>query len=232
MPSIVSLPLFVLGIFSSTFAANACSITALIAARPTNGMLVLARAEPDTVLVTTDTADFISNDRPSPEVLRARAPAAQRFTAIEVHGDGLPITSGSTFAAVPWAYGPDCSYIAWEGSTQWVPAGDEVLFRLIRTRRIDGQEPVVDVLGWHSPYPTGELWKYESRGEPVGNKDQWLTAREYYELILQLPTSEGVGGERRTLLREIERVFSQSDRWKTRFPGSTILNGYVGRSQN
>ena len=208
---------------------STCSIGSLIGARPTNRMLVVARALPDTVLVPTDTADFLERDRPSETQLRVQVPVAQRFEAIRVFGDGLPIVPNSTFAVIPWGYAADCSYQAWEGSSRWVPPGDEVLFSLAPTRRTESQEPIVDVLGWHSPYPTGEFWKYEDRGQEIGPRAGWLTADEYFELILELPTTDSALG-RREKREAVERAFGKSVRWQSTFPGSAILEAYRGRN--
>jgi hypothetical protein len=62
-----------------------------------------------------------------------------------------------------------------------------VLFRLEAPRLAGTGDGVAtfDVLGWHSPYPTGSLLEYSARR--TGPREAWLPAADYYDLLASLP---------------------------------------------
>ena len=127
---------------------------------------------------------------------------------------------GSEFDVVPWAYGTSCARVVWT-SESWVRPGSEVVFLLGTPRAASSS--TYDVLGWHSPYPTGEFLPWRTQPRPPSDRSEWLNAREYFELVRRLPISQS----RFTYPDSAEagiRVFEEGPpEWSSKFPGYEIL---------
>ena len=205
--------------------AERCSMRALITERPSWGTLILAVALPDTVRASAH--DFLPKSRLAWAGMPPIASWGQRFVALEVVAGTFEIEPGGEFVAVPWQYNSDCSPAPWTGSARWVEPGAEALFQVSPTRVWSTSVPMVDVHGWHVPYPTGEFWKYEGGGanKPL-DRTQWLSAREYFELLRALPDDPWSNADRASVLAAVENAFARSGRLATTFPGNEVLAQY------
>jgi hypothetical protein len=106
----------------------------------------------------------------------------QRFEVVEADSAVHP---GQSLVVVPWGYGPNCGPLLWSESFVWVDPGAEVVFFL---PLLDDGVEGFDVLGWHYPYPTCVLIEHEAPGIP--ERDEWMTASEYYDLARALPDDD------------------------------------------
>ena len=156
---------------------------------------------------------------------------AHRFEVVQASQSSLAPGAEASFLVVPWAYDPSCARALWKDSS-WVPSGVEVVFLLGPRRDAGASEPVFDVLGLHSPYPYGSLLASRSRVERSDDLREWLTPREYFDLVSALPVVRRPDQFARDG-DEAQRVFGEGPvRWSTVFPGSEILrrfrDGWIG----
>jgi hypothetical protein len=139
-----------------------------------------------------------------------------RFRVLEVVGEGGGLEGLSTVLVVPWGYDAGCFALVWDDDN-WVPPGDTAVFLFSRDQLAGGGEPVVHVLGWHRPFPHGELL---GGGMP---RSDWLSAREYLSLLRALPVVRP-GIPEGQWAREVLRVFENGPpEWSEKYPGSEIL---------
>jgi len=164
-------------------------VDGLVLFREEGSVAVLARATPHWREVVTRSEELLGDFRYLPEYATVRT-RGQVFEIVSSDGAGFLPVGERQFVAVPWSFGPGCAEEGWEGP-EWVPPGDTVTFLLVPTRtRSSWREglPVFDVLGWHQPYPVGDLipfWRSGPRSNP-----NWLSASEFFKLVsLLLPRS-------------------------------------------
>lgn len=187
----------VLAVLSSLVgeASGACSLWIPVAAGP-GDVTVLAVATDARVSIDPET-DLPERgwrhtaDGPLPEVW------GQMFTVVDHRGaPRAEWLSSQTLVVVPWEYDPACRLEPWSDSV-WVAVGDTVVFTLSSTSRAAVRPYTYHVLGWHAPYPTGELIRYRFRNP---KDDPWLRPREYFEMLRILPAAaERRGGSRKAL---------------------------------
>jgi hypothetical protein len=180
-----------------------------------------------TIVLVAATAESVGVPLPDHALLSDRFPdttrgvVAYRFRVIQAAGGATDQERLETFLAVPWKYDSACALMPW-GSDEWVPAGEEAVFALMRRRTVAAGEPLYDLLGEHLPYPQGAFLKYESTPAPPSDRAEWLSAREYFALLTSLPEMPAEDGAVR--LERFERVFAAGDRrWSSTFPGAEIL---------
>ncbi len=131
------------------------------------------------------------------------------------------LAPADTFLAVPWAYDTTCNRHAWEES-RWVPSGAAVVFRVDLARKYERRR-VIDVLGWHDPYPFGRLL---GRGDALNTPadiDEWLPASQVFRILSEAPRpdSPDTRGEQ---LQRLESVYRSGPMaMLERFPGPEIL---------
>lgn len=166
--------------------APSLGVDGLVLFREAGSVAVLAEATPYWQPVSTPSEELLGDFRYLPEYASARA-QGQVFRLLEADRPEVVAAPDGRFVVVPWSFGPGCAEEGW-GSPDWVRAGDTVAFLLAPTR-VSSRERrdlrVFDVLGWHQPYPTGELipfWRRDRRSDSV-----WLTAVEFYALLQVLP---------------------------------------------
>ena len=167
--------------------APGLGVDGLVAFRDQGSVAVLAEATSFWRPVATKTEELLGDFRYLPEYASARA-QGQIFKLVDSDAAKLVADSDGRFVVVPWSFGLGCAEEGWE-SPEWVPPGDTVAFLLVPTRTRSssaGGSPVFDVLGWHQPYPVGELIPFWRKGLRV-NPD-WLSAQDFYELLTVLPS--------------------------------------------
>jgi hypothetical protein len=197
--------------------------------RKAGSVAVLARATDRWDGVPTDAHDLLGDFRFLPPDATQNT-RGQVFELLEAEEGWAPADPDGWFAVVPWTLGCGCADEGWD-RPDWVPPGDTVTFLLSRTRErmptIWNGPPVYDVLGWHQPYPTGDFVPFwRTSREPIPD---WLTAREFFELLQVLPTEHALrldaGASFRSLLAWLEEV----PRRREAFPVSTILSEWEKR---
>lgn len=151
--------------------------------RPNGFAAVLAKPTPDSILAELNSFDWYdwAGDSFTPKPAPSDRTWGQVFEAVDVlDPDSLGlIRPGEEFVAVPWVYDAACHPEPWDSSTVWVGSTEQV-FYVSRTRRTrTSRGPVIDVLGWHSPYPSGLFLKYETQ-EP---RADWLPATAFFEFL-------------------------------------------------
>ena len=159
----------------------------LIGFRDQGSVAVLARATSYWRPVSTRSEELLGDFKYLPEYASARA-QGQIFQLLESDASEWMGGEDVRFVAVPWSFGPGCAEEGWQ-APEWVEPGDTVAFLLSPTRARSGKAgslPVFDVLGWHQPYPVGELIPFW-RKSPEKNPN-WLTAQEFYQLLTVLPS--------------------------------------------
>ncbi|MEQ9569460.1 MAG: hypothetical protein RLN75_04665 [Longimicrobiales bacterium] len=159
-----------------------CDMSSFLA-RPEGFVAVLAKPTPDSILAELNSFDWYdwAGDSFTPKPAPSDRTWGQVFEAVDVlDPDSLGLVRpGEEFVAVPWVYDAACHPEPWDSSAVWVGAAEQV-FYMRRTRRIRTlRGPVVDVLGWHSPYPRALFLKYETE-EP---RADWLPATTYFEFL-------------------------------------------------
>jgi hypothetical protein len=151
-----------------------------------------------------------------------RQVVAHRFRVVEMTGAGPRLSAGETFLAVPWGYDAACDLTLWIDDG-WVPAGAEAVFLGAAWREEARGERILDTLGYHGPYPYGWALRFEGTPPPPEDRAEWLSAREYFELVNTLPTRPA-SESRAARGAAIERHMATLDeRVRTVFPGSEIL---------
>jgi len=129
---------------------------------------------------------------------------------------------------VPWAYGPDCRPIAWQGRLRWMPEGRRgaVTGWLRPQAGWIGGLPTFDVeMAWREP-----IW---SEGEPrwpdaAGNARR-MTPEQFLELYSALPTFE-------LLKQDPQAAAERMRRWEREHPElvrlapAATMTGYVYRN--
>ena len=147
-----------------------------------------------------------------------------QFVVREVGPGPDRLSEGDLMTVVPWGYAEDCTRDVWS-EEGWVSEGQEVVFLLGAPR--PGADSTFDVLGWHTPYPAGEFFRFRARPLPPEDRSEWLDARGYFELVSRLPTST-----RFTYQNSAEdglAVFADGPpEWASTFPGYEILRRYRG----
>ena len=162
-------------------------VDGLVLFRGEGSMAVLARATEFWQPVQTPTEGLRGDFKYLPELATARA-RGQIFELLDSDAPGSVVGPEGRFVVVPWSFGPGCAEEGWQ-TPEWVLPGDTVAFLLFftRARSPDGEGfPVFDIMGWHQPYPVGELipfWRKSPQLNPV-----WLSAGEFYELLTVLPS--------------------------------------------
>jgi hypothetical protein len=153
-----------------------------------------------------------------------------RVTIIAVQGGNTDLAAGDSIIAVPWQYDEVCDFEVW-GEREWVPEGADAVFTISDFREHEGVL-VSDQLGWHSPYPQGAFLEYEARQARPVDRSEWLTPREYYDMVLALPALDSTSS-RAERAREIERVIENGNpQWRARFPGNELLRRVRSHSSN
>jgi len=128
---------------------------------------------------------------------------------------------------VPWSFGPGCAEEGWT-TPEWVASGDTVAFLLIPTRSrpsADQGSPVFDVLGWHQPYPVGELipfWRKSAQLNPA-----WLSAGEFYELLTLLPSERAFRTDPQGSLQHFQDWIELRPERDASFPVPEIRAGWA-----
>ncbi len=182
--------------------------------------------------VSTRSEDLLGDFKYLPEYASARA-RGQVFELLAADPEGWPGLAGveeedgrGRFIAVPWSFGPGCAEEGWQ-TPEWVPVGDTVTFLLQPTRsRGAGDEglPVFDVLGWHQPYPVGDLIPFW-RKTPAVNPD-WLTAEAFFELLTVMPSEAAFRSHPETALAPALEWVSAVPGRTSAFPIPEILQGW------
>lgn len=121
---------------------------------------------------------------------------------------------------VPWAYDTSCASVAWT-SDEWVPRDRAGVFRFRTMRRHQTGAPIVDLAGWHAPYPFGAFLGPYPPIDLNRRAVEWLTSQEYFELVRAIPLRDHRDTQ---WTRTVERIFAEGNpRWAVTFPGSQIL---------
>jgi hypothetical protein len=144
-----------------------------------------------------------------------------QFRVIAVQGGNTGLNPGDSIIAVPWQYDAACDFEVW-GRHEWVPEDADAVFTISDFREHEGVL-VSDQLGWHSPYPQGEFLQYEAPQAAPVDRGEWLSSREYYDMVLALPVQDSTVS-RAERARGIERAIENGNpRWRARFPGNELL---------
>jgi len=203
--------------------------------RPSGAVPVLAVATSRWEVVPTDPHDLLGDYQFLPPYATEDT-EGQLFVLLEAEAGQDVSDAEGRFVAVPWTVGCGCAEEGWD-QPGWVPPGDTVAFLLTRTRervRWKGP-PVYDVLGWHQPYPTGDFIPYWPPGRVVAT--DWLTPREFYELLRALPWDTTFRLDPRISFEGVLDWVEQHPDRRDAFPLPTILQeweklleGGAGRS--
>jgi len=201
-------------------------VDGLVIFRDLGSVAVLAEATPYWKPVATRTEELLGDFRYLPEYASARA-QGQIFQLLASDAPHLAADAEGRFIVVPWSFGPGCAEEGWT-TPEWVVPGDTVTFLLMPTRSRsvkDPGPPIFDVLGWHQPYPVGELipfWRKSSQLNPA-----WLSAAEFYELLTLLPSANAFGVDPQGA---VQRVQNWVELWPERdasFPFPEIRAGWA-----
>ena len=175
-------------LLSQRAGAPGLGVDGLPLSRQPGSVAVLALATGRWQAVSSRSEELLGDFRYLPEYASARA-QGQVFRVVKTDGPKLLPDRGGAFVVVPWSFGPGCAEEGWQ-TPEWVTPGDTVAFLLVPTRAGgrggtgDGQ--VFDVLGWHQPYPVGELipfWRKTRDPSP-----SWLPTADFYHLLTLLPS--------------------------------------------
>jgi hypothetical protein len=137
--------------------------------------------------------------------------------------DGGDLTSGE-YVLVPWAYGPDCRPLAWSAGmpAPWSPpAGPAVYSGRLRPRDrwIQGR-PTLDVyMAALQP-----LWTESAPSSGFAGGTPSLTAREFLDFYLSLPTSREFDQRVTAALNRVERWASEHASLASREPARPMLD--------
>lgn len=84
-----------------------------------------------------------------------------------------------------------------------------------------GDPPVFDVLGWEQPYPVAPVLAFRRRVS--GGTTPWLTAREYYELLVRLPGEHAYRARPRAAVRPLLRWLEEHPDLHDAFPVTELV---------
>jgi len=199
--------------------------------REAGTVAVLARAMDRWSGVPTDAHHLLGDYRLLPPYATQNT-RGQLFELLEAEEGRAPADGEGRFVVVPWTLGCGCANEGWD-QPDWVPPGDTVAFLLKETReRMPASwtgPPVYDVQGWHQPYPTGDFitfWRTTREANP-----DWLTAREFFELLRVLPTEHAFRLDPVASYGPLLAWVDGKPRRKGAFPLSTILSEWEKRAR-
>jgi hypothetical protein len=148
--------------------------------------------------------------------------AAYRFTVKRATSSLSESSEASSFLVVPWDYDEACDPLVWS-QPDWIPVGREVVFMGSPNRGTTGGEPILDLSGWHSPYPYAETLRIQEAKDVRSPREEWLPPDAYFKMLAALPAAPS-GLSQPEALKVIESVFANGDpRWRSSFPGREIL---------
>jgi hypothetical protein len=161
----------------------------------------------------------------------AMLPSAQAFDGLAGPGPPFPwngqlgspaLSAGESFYVVPRGHDSTCRPTEWSRG-EWVPAGAHAVFVVSRAEFYLGI-PVFEVLGDFSAYPYGAALGRTAAVENVPDDvSEWLTAREYFQLLSGLPPMDDTRSREEQLL-QIENDFRTGpERFIWTFPGTEII---------
>lgn len=146
---------------------------------------------------------------------------AHRFRVERTLPSDAPLAPGQTFLVIPWGYDGGCRREVFE--EPWMPAGERGVFVLGPHRVHDSGERVVDLLGWHAPYPQGAFLRYMQPVPVPRERGEWLSVDELFDLVSALPPYPiGVAGADHHQ-HVIDAIVAGPVEWSARFPGTAIL---------
>ena len=152
----------------------AAVVSAIIQAECSSGVTFEGPAKGESIVVARATGKVVKVPPPTElfyrRVAGSEAPAYE-FVVLEATRPDLTMEAWGllapmdTILAVPWAYDAACDPLVWTES-EWVPPDSFVVFRADKARVHEGRR-VIDVAGWHAPYPYGltALRAYSAVGE-------------------------------------------------------------------
>lgn len=191
--------------------------------REPGSVAVLATATDRWQSVSSRSEELLGDFRYLPEYASARA-QGQVFRLVRTDGPGSLPDPGEAFVVVPWSFGPGCAEEGWQ-TPEWVTPGDTVAFLLVPTRAPAqagrGTRPVFDVLGWHQPYPVGDLIPFWQRTR--GPSPPWLPTGEFYELLTLLPSEAVLETRSGRALEAVEAWLGASPERVSAFPVREML---------
>jgi len=193
--------------------------------REAGSVAVLAQATDLWQAVSSRTEELQGDFRYLPEYASARS-QGQVFRVLLTDRSSVVPEPGSDFVVVPWSFGPGCAEEGW-ASPRWVPPGDTVSFLLLPTRvrgRRDEAMAVFDVLGWHQPYPVGELIPFWRR--TPGPEPRWLTAPEFFQVLTALPTQMALEADPGPALGQMRDLLARSPGFVGAFPVTEMVAGW------
>lgn len=201
-------------------------VDGLVLFRDPGSVAVLATATPFWQPVSTRSEELLGDFRYLPEYASARA-RGQVFQLVEAEAPEAVSGETNRFVVVPWSFGPGCAEEGW-GGAQWVPPGDTVAFLLHPTRTRSREEHglrVFDVLGWHQPFPVGELIPFWRKGRPLN--PVWLAAREYFQLLTLLPTETAFREDPELAVERVQGWLDLEPERIKAFPVPEIRDGWA-----
>lgn len=136
------------------------------------------------------------------------------------HGSS-PLSQSDTFLVVPWLHTESCQLVAWNRE-DWISDDTAVVFRISEGRFHRGTH-VFDVLAAYSPYPAALSLADLESSSASGDREDWMSAQEYFEMMRQLPTMDSTR-TRTEQLRALDSKFRTSPTWWVdKFPGMEIV---------
>jgi hypothetical protein len=155
-----------------------------------------------------------------------RSRGGQRVRVELLRGAGADSLAGrvpTQAVVVPWAYGPDCTPMAWTESLRWIRPGTQgFMTGWLRPReRWLAGVPTFDVeMAWREP-----LWVREDpRWQPPGRRDKLLDPAEFVELYEALPEWEQLERAPGKTAAELRRWEHDHAELANRPPARTILD--------
>jgi hypothetical protein len=201
-------------------------VDGLVLFRDQGSVAVLATATPFWQPVSTRSEELLGDFKYLPDFASARA-QGQLFRLVEAEVPQMVAEGDGRFVVVPWSFGPGCAEEGW-GGPQWVTPGDTVAFLLHPTRagaQGGGGLRVFDVLGWHQPYPVGELIPFWRKGRKAN--PEWLDAREFYQLLTLLPTKLAFMADPEGAVEGFRGWVAEGSGRASAFPVSEIRDGWA-----
>ena len=109
-----------------------------------------------------------------------------RVIAVSQGTDRVSVQPGDEIVAVPWEYDASCVRTLWtEPLLAWAGPERQVFLHGRARGHAGGDRPVIDVMGWHDPYPSADFLSGSNRPP----RDEWLSADVYFDLLAALPRS-------------------------------------------